>query len=93
MISTFRCVEKGQRLRILDYDENRTNNVRYKAVINKGQVAVLQLQAVDVDVNTKLTPDVSELSLCPGVIEADFFGSTALEKLLIEKSGDEIVLR
>ena len=93
MISTFRCVEKGQRLRILDYDENRTNNVRYKAVINKGQVAVLQLQAVDVDVNTKLNPDVSELSLCPGVIEADFFGSTALEKLLIEKSGDEIVLR
>ena len=93
MISTFRCVEKGQRLSILDYDENRTNNVRYKAVINKGQVAVLQLQAVDVDVKTKLTPDVSELSLCPGVIEADFFSSAALEKLLIEKSGDEIVFR
>ena len=93
MISTFRCVEKGQRLSILDYDENRTNNVRYKAVINKRQVAVLQLRTVDVDVNTKLTPDVSELSLCPGVIEADFFGSAALEKLLIEKSGDEIVFR
>ena len=90
MISSFRCVENGQTLSVLDYDDvNRSNNVRYKAVINDYKVAVLQLNSVD----TENTPDVSHLSLCPGVLEADFFGSAAVEKLLIEKSGDEIVFR
>ena len=91
MFSAFRCVENGQTLSILDYDVSRTNNVRYNAVINDDQVAVLQLHSVDID--TQDTPDVSQLSLCPGVNEADFFGSAAVEKLLIEKSGDEIVFR
>ena len=92
MISSFRCVENGQTLSVLDYDDvNRSKNVRYKAVINDYKVAVLHLQSVDVD--TENTPDVSQLSLCPGVLEADFFGSAAVEKLLIEKSGDEIVFR
>ena len=88
MISTFTSIPDHQRLSILDYDVTKTN-VRYKAVINEDQVAVLHLQTVD----TKHYSDVSELSLCPGVIEADFFCSAALEKLLIEKSGDEIVFR
>ena len=91
MFSAFRCEENGQTLSILDYDVSRTNNVRYNAVINDDQVAVLHLQSVNVD--TQDTPDVSQLSLCPGVLEADFFGSAAVEKLLIEKSGDEIVFR
>ena len=90
MIATFRCVENGQTLSVLDYDDvNRSKNVRYKAVINDYKVAVLQLNSVD----TENTPDVSQLSLCPGVLEADFFGSPAVENLLIEKSGDEIVFR
>ena len=90
MISSFRCVENGQTLSVLDYDDvNRSKNVRYKAVINDYKVAVLQLNSVD----TENTPDVSHLSLCPGVLETDFFGSAAVEKLLIEKSGDEIVFR
>ena len=57
-----------QKLSILDYDESRTNNVRYKAVISDDQVAVLHLQSVD----TKDTHhDVSQLSLCPGVLESE----------------------
>ena len=90
MITTFHGGETGIKLSIENYDLRRTN-VRYKAVINDDQVAVLHLQSVNVD--TKDTPDVSQLSLCPGVNEADFFGSAAVEKLLIEKSGDEIVFR
>ena len=89
MISTFHCVENGQRLSILDYERNRTDNVRYKAVINDGQLAVLQLQTV----GSEDAPDVSQLSLCPGVAEPDFLGPAAIGKLLIEKSGDEIVFR
>ena len=65
-------------------------NVRYKAVINEDQVAVLHLQTVD----TEDSSDVSQLSLCPGVPESDVvFTSSSVTKLLIEKSGDEIVLR
>ena len=88
MISTFCCEETGQRLSILDYDVTKTN-VRYKAVINEDQVAVLHLQTVD----TEDSSDVSQLCFCPGVPEVDLFGSPAIEKLLIEKSGDEIVFR
>ena len=88
MISTFTSKLDHQRLSIVDYDVTKTN-VRYKAVINEDQVAVLHLQTVD----TEDSSDVSQLSLCPGVPEADLFSSPAMEKLLIEKSGDEIVLR
>merc|ERR1712020_759380 len=66
MISTFQCEVTGERLRILGYDESRTN-VRYKTVINDAQLAVLHLQTVD----TEDTPDVSQLSLCPGVLESE----------------------
>ena len=90
MISTFCCVESGQRLSILEYDVTKTN-VRYKAVINEDQLAVLHLQTVD---DVKDTSDVSQLSPCPGVPESDVvFSSSSVTKLLIEKSGDEIVLR
>ena len=90
MISTFCCEETGQRLSILDYDVTKTN-VRYKAVINEDQLAVLHLQTVD---DVKDSSDVSQLSLCPGVPESDVvFSSSSVTKLLIEKSGDEIVLR
>ena len=86
----FHCGETGQRLCILDYDESRTNNVRYKAVINEDQVAVLHLQSVD----TENTPDVSQLSLCPGVLESYMvFSSTSITSMLIEKAEDEIVYR
>ena len=90
MISTFKSLFDHQRLSILDYDVTKTN-VRYKAVINEDQVAVLHLQTVD---DVKDTSDVSQLSLCPGVPESDVvFSSSSVTKLLIEKSGDEIVLR
>ena len=90
MISTFCCEETGQRLSIQDYDVTKTN-VRYKAVINEDQMAVLHLQTVD---DVKDSSDVSQLSLCPGVPESDVvFSSSSVTKLLIEKSGDEIVLR
>ena len=89
MISTFTSTLDHQRLSIQDYDVTKTN-VRYKAVINDDQVAVLHLQSVDTE---DTQPDVFQLSLCPGAIEAEFSGSTAIEKLLIEKAGDEIVFR
>ena len=90
MISTFKSLFDHQRLSILDYDVTKTN-VRYKAVINEDQLAVLHLQTVD---DVKDTSDVSQLSLCPGVPESDVvFSSSSVTKLLIEKSGDEIVLR
>ena len=89
MFSTFFCVENGQRLSILDYDENWSSG-RYKAVINNHQMTVLHLQTVD----TKDTPDVSQLSLCPGVMEADVVTpSSSITKFLIEKADDEIVYR
>ena len=52
-----------QRLSILDCDEIKSNAVRYKAVINDAQMAVIHLQTV----GSEDTPDVSQLSLCPGV--------------------------
>ena len=55
-----------QKLSVQDYDESKTN-VRYKAVINDAQLAVLHLQTVD----TEDTPDISHLSLCPGVLESE----------------------
>ena len=93
MFSAFRCEENGQTLSILDYDVSRTNNVRYKAVINDDQVAVLHLQSVDVD--TQDTPDVSQLSLCPGVLESEvpFESCSDSTRFLIEKGEDEIVYR
>ena len=67
MITTFHGEGKGLKLRIEDYDF-RKSNVRYKAVINDDQLAVLHLQSVD----TELThQDVSQLSLCPGVLESE----------------------
>ena len=91
MISTFQCGETGQTLSILDYDGSRTSNVRYKAVLNDYQVAVLHLQSVD----TNLTQhNVSQLSLCPGVLESDVvLSSSSLTKFLIEKVEDEIFYR
>ena len=64
MISTFRCYVTDQRLTILDYDETKTS-ARYRAVINEDKIAVLHLQTVD----TEDTPDVSQLSLCQGILE------------------------
>ena len=90
MVSFFQCEGTGQRLSILDYDDSRTNNVRYRAVINDDQVAVLHLQSVD----TEDTHDVSQLSLCPGVLESYMvFSSTSITSMLIEKAEDEIVYR
>ena len=90
MITSFHSGETGIKLSIENYDLRKTN-VRYKAVINEDQVAVLHLQTVD---DVKDTSDVSQLSLCPGVPESDVvFSSSSVTKLLIEKSGDEIVLR
>ena len=89
MITMFHCEEKGLKFSIESYD-SRKSNVRYKAVINDDQVAVLHLQSVD----TENTPDVSQLSLCPGVLESYMvFSSTSITKLLIEKAEDEIVYR
>ena len=73
---------------ILKYDETKSS-ARYKAVMNDGQLVVAHLQNVD----TLMDAPLSKLSLCPGVIEAELFGSAAIEKLLIEKAGGEIVLR
>ena len=90
MITSFHSGETGIKLSIENYDLRKTN-VRYKAVINEDQLAVLHLQTVD---DVKDTSDVSQLSLCPGVPESDVvFSSSSVTKLLIEKSGDEIVLR
>ena len=89
MIDTFYHGETGQRLSILDYDENRAN-VRYKAVINDAQLSVLHLQRVDTE---DTQPDVSQLSLCPGVLESEVLETNNVSKLLIEKVGAEIVFR
>ena len=98
MIDTFYHGVTGQRLSILDYDESRTN-VRYKAVINDAQLAVLHLQSVD----TEDTSDVSQLSLCPGVLESEILPllsqsqvsttTTACLMFLIEKLEEQIVYR
>ena len=93
MISTFRCYVTDQRLTILDYDENKTDG-RYRAVINEDKIAVLHLQSVD----TEDTPDVSQLSLCPGVLESNvlqLLSSTTdyVVQLFIEKVDNDIVYR
>ena len=91
MISNFQCGETGQTLSILDYDGNRTRNVRYKAVVNDYQVAVLNLQTVDTN---HTQHHVSQLSLCPGVLESDVvLSSSSLTKFLIEKVEDDIFYR
>ena len=92
MISTFRCYVTDQRLTILDYDENKTDG-RYRAVINEDKIAVLQLQSV----NSDDTP-VSQLSLCPGVLESNvlqLLSSTTdyVVQLFIEKVDNDIVYR
>ena len=96
MTASFRCYVTNQRLSILDYEENKTNG-RYRAVINEDKVAVLHLQSVNI--NPEDTP-VSELSLCPGVLESNVIQllsslSTAnyLVQLYIEKVDQEIVYR
>ena len=93
MISTFRCYVTDQRLTILDYDENKTDG-RYRAVINEDKIAVLQLQSVDTDSNS----DLSQLSLCPGVLESNvlqLLSSTTdyVVQLFIEKVDNDIVYR
>ena len=96
MISTFRCYVTDQRLTILDYDENKTDG-RYRAVINEDKIAVLQLQSVDTDSNS----DLSQLSLCPGVLESNVLQllssslstTNYLVQLFIEKVDNDIVYR
>ena len=95
MISTFRCYVTDQRLTILDYDEKKTN-ARYRAVINEDKIAVLHLQSVD----TQDTPDVSQLSLCPGILESNVLqllsmsnSSDYLVQVFIEKVDHDIVYR
>ena len=93
MISTFHCEDKSHQLSILDYDVTKSNG-RYRAVINDEQLAVLQVQSVD----TRDCP-VSQLSLCPGVLETEVLdilsrsATNNLTKLFIEKVEDEIVYR
>ena len=99
MIATFQCEGTGQRLSILDYDQSRTNNVRYRAVINDDQTAVLHLQSVDIKDSHQ---DVSQLSLCPGVLESEVLqllsqapvsNTLVCVLFLIEKLQEEIVYR
>ena len=74
-------------LSILDYDITKYS-ARYRAVVNDDQVVVVHLQTVD----TKDTP-LSQLSLCPGVPEAEVVSYSSITKFLIEKVEDEIVYR
>jgi len=90
-----------QKLSILDYNEEnkRTNNVRYRAVINDDQTAVLHLQSVDIKDSHQ---DVSQLSLCPGILESEVLqllsqapvsNTLVCVLFLIEKLQQEIVYR
>ena len=94
MISTFRCEVTDQRLSILDYDETKTNG-RYRAVINEEKLAVLHLQSVHTE-----DTSVSQLSLCPGVLESNVSqllpsssATNYLVQLYIEKVDEDIVYR
>ena len=87
-----------QRLSILDCDEIKSNAVRYKAVINDAQLAVLHLQTV----GSEDTPDVSQLSLCPGILESEILPllsqcevspTQVCLMFLIEKLEEQIVYR
>ena len=93
MISSFTSILDQQRLSILDYDVTKTN-VRYKAVINDVQLAVLHLQGVDIE---DTQSDLSQLSLCPGVLESKIPYESCADstRFLIEKAGaeDEIIYR
>ena len=97
MISTFQCCESDHRLTILDYEETKTNG-RYRAVINDVQLAVLHLQSVDTEDNQ---PDVSQLFLCPGVLESEILpllsqslsNPLACSLFLIEKVEDQFMYR
>ena len=95
MTSTFRCYVTDQRLTILDYDETKISG-RYRAVINEDKIAVLYLQRVDTEDNS----DVSQLSLCPGVLESNVSqllpsssATNYLVQLYIEKVDEDIVYR
>ena len=96
MTASFRCYVTNQRLSILDYEESKTNG-RYRAVINEDKLAVLNIQTVD----TKDTHhDVSQLSLCPGVLESNVLqlissssATNYLVQFFIEKIDDKIVYR
>ena len=90
-----------QKLSILDYNEEntRTNNVRYRAVINDDQTAVLHLQSVDIKDSHQ---DVSQLSLCPGVLESEVLqllsqapvsNGLACSLFIIENVEDRIMYR
>ena len=85
LVLTLGC---NHRLSILEYDEKKING-RYKALINEDKIAVLQLQTVE----TKDTLDVSQLSLCPGVLESEVLETYDVSKFLIEKVEEEIVFR
>ena len=89
MITTFHGGETGLKLSIENYDLRKTN-VRYKAVINDVQLAVLHLKSVDIE---DTQSDLSQLSLCPGVLESEVLETNNVSKLLIEKVGAEIVFR
>ena len=78
----------NHRLSILEYDEKKING-RYKALINEDKIAVLQLQTVE----TEDFLDVSQLSLCPGVLESEVLETNDVSKFLIEKVEEEIVFR
>ena len=97
MLTTFHGEEDGLKLSIESYDWRRTN-MRYKAVINDDQLAVLHLQTV----GSEDTPDVSELSLCPGVLESavlpllsksEVSPTTFCQRFFIEKLEEQIVYR
>ena len=90
MISTFISLLDHQRLSIIDFDVSK-NHARYKAVINDDQLVILHVQSVV----TEATPDVSQLSLCQGVMESEipFEFFTDSGKFLIERTNREIVYR
>ena len=97
MLTTFHGEEDGLKLSIESYDWRRTN-MRYKAVINDDQLAVLHLQTV----GSEDTPDVSQLSLCPGILESEILPLLSQSEVsptqvclmfLIEKLEEQIVYR
>ena len=96
MTASFRCCITNQRLSILEYDEKKING-RFKALINEEKIAVLQVQTVE----TEDTPDVSQLSLSPGVLESEVLvalsqslaNSLACSLFLIDKAEDRVTYR
>ena len=96
MITRFQCQESGQRLSILEFD-NKNINGRFRALINEDEVVIIQIQTV----KTADTPDVSQLSLCPGVLESEVLvalsqslaNSLSCSLFLIEKAEERIMYR